>query len=243
MNIEIYQTYDELSAKVAEDVIKLMSSYKDPLLCPASGDTPAGLYRVLAYLFKLRIYDVSNWNFVGLDEWVGLNGSDEGSCQYSIDKELFRPLEVPENKLYFFDGRAADLSEECERAEQFIKKRNGIDIAVLGVGMNGHIAMNEPGSMIDGRTQVVKLHPITKQVGQKYFSQAQILEEGITLGLGTLLESKHIFLMISGRHKASIVKKMLEEPATDALPASLLLQHPSVTVFLDQDAAFYLSKN
>ncbi|NLU90719.1 6-phosphogluconolactonase [Chitinophaga sp. Ak27] len=241
MKIAIYQTYAELSAHVAEQVIQLMSAHEKPLLCPASGDTPAGLYKALAEKREQQQYEATDWSFVGLDEWVGLNGTDEGSCRYSIDKELFRPLDVSENNIYFFDGRSADLRGECSAAEQFIRERNGIDVAVLGVGMNGHIAMNEPGCAIDGRTQVITLHPVTKQVGQKYFSQPQVLDKGITLGMGTLSESRHIILMVSGQHKAEIVRKMLEESVTNELPASLLLQHPSVTVFLDAAAAASLS--
>ncbi|NLR82318.1 glucosamine-6-phosphate deaminase [Chitinophaga eiseniae] len=241
MKIEICQTYAELSAKVAEQVIQLMSAYDKPLLCPASGDTPAGLYKALAEKYQEKQMEVTDWSFVGLDEWVGLNGTDEGSCRYSIDKDLFRPLGVSENNICFFDGRSADLPGECSAAEQFISERNGIDVAILGVGMNGHIAMNEPGCAIDGRTQVIALHPVTKQVGQKYFTHPQVLDKGITLGMGTLSESRHIILMVSGQHKAAIVRKMLEEPATNEVPASLLLQHPSVTVFLDAAGAAALS--
>jgi len=241
MEIKIYNTYEELSAKVAEYVIRLMSAYDKPLFCPASGDTPAGLYRVLAERCQDNKCDVAGWNFVGLDEWVGLNGTDEGSCRYSIDKELFCPLSIAKENICFFDGRSVDLPKACAYTEQFIKERDGIDVAILGLGMNGHIAMNEPGCAIDGRTQIVALHPVTKQVGQKYFNEPRVLEKGITLGMGTLLESTHIILMVSGKHKAGIVRKMLEEPVTNDLPGSLLLNHPSVTFFLDADAAANLS--
>ncbi|HEY8956249.1 glucosamine-6-phosphate deaminase [Chitinophaga sp.] len=239
MRIVIYPTYEALSAKAAAHVMQLMAASDQPLLCPASGDTPAGLFKAMANTYRPSQY--AGWSFVGLDEWVGLNGADEGSCRYSINRDLFRPLGISENNICFFDGRSTDLPGECLRAEQFIREKNGIDVAILGVGMNGHVAMNEPGSAIDSRTRVVTLHPVTKKVGQKYFNQPQVLDEGITLGIGTLLESRHIILMVSGKHKAVIVQKMLEQPATNELPASLLLQHPSVTLFLDADAAVCLS--
>jgi len=240
MEIKIYNTYEQLSSEVADYTIQLMSAYDKPLFCPASGDTPAGLYRALAERCQDKKCNVASWNFVGLDEWVGLNGTDGGSCRYSIDEELFHPLGISEDSICFFDGRSADLPKECAYTEQFIRDRSGIDVAILGLGMNGHIAMNEPGCPIDGRTQIVALHPVTKQVGQKYFNEPKVLEEGITLGMGTLLESTHIILMVSGKHKASIVKDMLEEPVTNTLPGSLLLNHPAITVFLDADAAAYL---
>ncbi|NML37832.1 glucosamine-6-phosphate deaminase [Chitinophaga sp. G-6-1-13] len=241
MEIKIYPTYEALSAKVAEWVLMLMSAYDKPLLCPASGDTPAGLYKVLSERYLQQKGGMDGWSFVGLDEWVGLNASDEGSCRHFIDKTLFHPLEVTGERICFFDGRSANLPKECRDAEQFISLQNGIDVAILGLGMNGHIAMNEPGCAVDGRAQIVALHPVTKLVGQKYFTQQLELEEGITLGMGTLLESKHIILMVSGKHKSRIVRKMLEEPATNELPGSLLLCHPSVTIFLDEDAASGLS--
>ena len=241
VELKILSTYQELSSKVAEQVIQLMSGYDEPLLCPASGDTPAGLYKVLAEKYQQRKIEVSNWSFAGLDEWVGLNGNDEGSCRYSIDRELFLPLNISVDRISFFDGRAADLFSECEYAEQFINRHKGIDVTILGLGMNGHIAMNEPGCAVDSRAQIVELHPMTRQVGQKYFNQPQALKDGITLGLGTLLESRHIILIVSGKKKAGIVKKMLEEPPTNELPGSLLLNHSSITVFLDADAACLLS--
>lgn len=217
-----------------------MSSCEQPLLCPASGDTPAGLYKALTEKYREKKFDPLSWSFVGLDEWVGLNGSDEGSCRYSIDKDLFNPLHITQDKISFFDGRATNLEQECAAAEHFIKKHTNIDVAILGLGMNGHIAMNEPGCAIDGRAQIVQLHPVTKQVGQKYFHQPQALHEGITLGMGTLLESRHIILMVSGKHKAEIVKKVLEGPMTNFVPGSLLRNHPSLSVYLDVDAASLL---
>ncbi|WP_029277309.1 glucosamine-6-phosphate deaminase [Pedobacter borealis] len=241
MTIKIYSTYEELSVNVADYVIKLMSGYDKPLFCPASGDTPAGVYKKLIERFHDKKYDVAGWKFVGLDEWVGLNGTDEGSCRHSIDKDLFLPLGIRKDNICFFDGRSVDLPKSCRDAEQFISDQKGIDVVILGLGMNGHIAMNEPGCAIDCRTQIVLLHPITGQVGQKYFNEPKILKEGITLGMGTLLESTHIILMVSGEHKAEIVRKMIEEPVTRDLPGSLLLSHPSLTIFLDGGAAAHLS--
>ncbi|WP_447642360.1 MULTISPECIES: 6-phosphogluconolactonase [Chitinophagaceae] len=240
MQIHICNTYDELSATVADKVIELMSLYEQPLLCPASGDTPAGLYKALVEKYRKKSFDPLSWSFVGLDEWGGLNGSDEGSCRYSIDKELFHPLNVALDKIAFFDGRATDLEKECTGAENFIKEKKGLRVSILGLGMNGHIAMNEPGCAIDGRAQIVQLHPVTKQVGQKYFQQPQALNEGITLGMGTLLESQHIILMVSGKHKAEIVKKVLEGSLTNEVPGSLLRNHASLNVYLDADAASLL---
>lgn len=212
------------------------------LFCPASGDTPGLLYQELARRVAGGMLDVEGWQFVGLDEWVGMNGEDPGSCRNSLDKELFEPLQIDPRRICFFDGRAADPENECALAERFIREHGRIDLAVLGIGMNGHIAMNEPGTDIDGRSHVVELHPVTRQTGQKYFNGPRALERGITLGMGTLLDARHIFLLAVGGHKASVVQRALEGPVTAEWPASLLRQHAGLRVFLDREAASALGK-
>lgn len=230
-----------MSLRATEDLVTVMGSRKSPLLCPASGDSPAGLYRNLVARGGQREGDVSGWRFVGLDEWVGLNGGDEGSCRYHLDRELFGPLHVPEEHLFFFDGREEDLASQCRQAEAFIAFHGGLDATILGLGLNGHVGMNEPGTSVTSRSHVTVLDPITAQTGQKYFREAQILTKGITLGLGTILDSRNIFLLVSGAKKASIVKTVLEGEISEQVPATLLLRHPGLRIYLDADAAALLS--
>jgi len=240
MQVIVCSSYEELSQQVAEDLIQSMSSRSHPLVCAASGDSPAGLYRNLVARVHRKELDISDWSFLGLDEWVGLNGSDEGSCRYHLDKDLFGPLQVPPEKLFFFDGRKADLDAECRQAESFITGHGGIDATILGLGLNGHVGMNEPGTSVSTRCHVTVLDPITAQTGQKYFKEARTLSEGITLGLGTILDSRNIFLVVSGAKKASIVKTVLEGEMSEKVPASLLREHPGVRVYLDSEAASLL---
>jgi glucosamine-6-phosphate isomerase len=237
MEIIVADTYDSLSAQAADDLIQLMQSRKDPLLCTASGDTPAGLYKKIVEKVNQKEVDISAWSFVGLDEWAGMNGNDEGSCRYYLNEQLFYPLNIPGNKISFFDGSAMDLDKECGVTENFIRQHNGIDAAILGLGMNGHIGMNEPGTSPALRSHVAELDPITQKVGQKYFKKEQKLTKGITLGLATLMESKHIFLLVSGSHKAEIIKKVLEGEISEQVPGSLLRRHPGLKIYLDTDAA------
>jgi glucosamine-6-phosphate isomerase len=237
MKIQVADTYEELSQQAADEVLQLMQASRHPLFCPASGDTPAGLYRALTERARDQQLDLSRWNYVGLDEWVGMNGSDEGSCRYHLDRQLFHPLQVHEEQICFFDGRAHDLQGECDRVEDFIRRLGGIEVAVLGLGLNGHIGMNEPGTAVGLRSHVTNLDPITQQVGQKYFTQQQQLSRGITLGLHTLLEARHLILMVSGAHKAEIVRRALEEEISEQLPATLLRRHSGLSVLLDRAAA------
>lgn len=237
MEIIVADTYNDLSQQAAGDVIQLMQLRKQPLICVASGDTPAGLYKNLTDKFDKRKLDISGWSFIGLDEWVGMNGDDEGSCRFHLNDQLFHPLHIADDAICFFNGRAKDLNKECEVTEIYIRQQGGIDVAILGLGMNGHIGMNEPGTSPSSRSHIAALDPITQKTGQKYFKKEQILKEGITLGLATLMESKHIILIVSGSHKAEIIKRMLEGEISEQVPASLLRKHPGLKIYLDKDAA------
>jgi galactosamine-6-phosphate isomerase len=181
--------------------------------------------------------DYSRWRFVGLDEWAGMNGTDTGSCRDFVNTELFYPLEIGEEQICFFDGRAADLQQECTRVETFIQQQGGITVAIVGLGMNGHIGMNEPGTPASLRAHVAQIAEETQTVGQKYFSEPKDLAQGITLGIATLLDAQHIFLMVNGAKKAAVVKRLVEEKVSEALPATFLKQHPRFKVYLDQEAA------
>ena len=240
MQLFIADTYEEMSRKAATDVISFLGLLKDPLISPASGDTPAGLYKELAKQVKERKIDTSGWSFAGLDEWAGMNGNDEGSCRFHLNNQLFDPLGVSEDKISFFDGRKADLNLECERIEHFIAKQQGIDIIILGLGMNGHAGMNEPGTSFSLRSHITDIDSQTQQVGQKYFKEKQQLSKGVTLGLATILDSKNILLMVSGQHKAKIVKQVLEGEISEQVPASILRSHPGLRIYLDKGAASLL---
>ncbi|HMH22155.1 MAG TPA: glucosamine-6-phosphate deaminase [Puia sp.] len=270
MNIIIAATPDALALRAADDLMQWMTPLAAPLLCPASGDTPAGLYRELLARARKGLLNMDSWSFVGLDEWGGMNGMDEGSCRWHLDQQFFQPLGIKDERIQFFDGRAADLNGECSAAENFIREKGGIDLAILGLGLNGHVAMNEPGSSPAQRSHIADIHPSTQQAGQKYFrgfnqSQGQAnpfntdypfdtdylsntdllgdidLSLGITLGLADLLEARYIFLMVTGAHKAAIIKEVLEGEITKEIPASLLRDHPGLTVYLDLAAAQYLT--
>lgn len=234
MKIFVADTYEEFSKQAADDVITLLQPIKKPLICPASGDTPAGLYK---YVTGKNETDTSRWLFVGLDEWSGMDGTDEGSCRFHLDNQLFNPLRVSPKRICFFNGRAEDPDKECSDVEQYILKQGGIDLAILGLGMNGHIGMNEPGTSAKLRSHVTVLDAVTKNTAQKYFREHRQLTTGITLGLATLKEARNIFLLVSGAHKAAIVKKMLEGEISEQVPGSLLRNHPGLSVYLDAEAA------
>jgi galactosamine-6-phosphate isomerase len=237
MKIFIDDTYEAMSKRVADDVIKIMNTAAEPLFCAASGDSPKGLYKELVQLNNTSLIDISNWYFLGLDEWIGLDAEDEGSCRYMLNKDLFSPLHVKDKMICCFDGKTNDATNECDHIESFIQQHNKIDVAILGLGMNGHIGLNEPGTSALLRSHVSDIAETTKTVGQKYFSKPQTLTKGITLGLATLMEAKHLFLIVSGEKKASILKQALQHEPTEAVPATLIREHANFCVYADKTAA------
>ena len=143
MKIIISNNYEAMSEKAYEDIVTIMQAASKPLICVASGDSPSGIYKNIVQNTLANKINIDSWSFLGLDEWVGLNGDDEGSCRYHLNRELFTPLNISSNRICFFDGAATNLEDECKMTEDHIKEYNGIEIAILGLGMNGHIGMNE----------------------------------------------------------------------------------------------------
>ena len=240
MKINTADTYLVMSKEAAENMLQLLQTIEKPLICVASGASPAGMYQALTQLILNGNIDISNWYFVGLDEWGGMNGSDEGSSRHQLNEQLFYPLKIAQDHICFFDGKAKDKEEECSSVEAFIKKHGPITIAILGIGQNGHIAMNEPGTPASLRSHVAAIHPSTQAIGQKYFNELRNLETGLTVGLATLMEAQHLFLLASGKAKAESMYKMLHEPVSEMFPATLLRILESLHIYLDSEAGSLL---
>ena len=230
-----------MSTRAAEETVKHLGSSARPLLCAASGNSPLGLYKELVNWHNKGQLDIASWFFLGLDEWVGMNRTDKGSCGFLVDQELILPLKVRREQTCFFDGRTLDTTKECMRVELFIQERGGIKVGVVGLGMNGHIGLNDPGTSVHLRSHVSVLDPQTGVVGQKYFENPRALTHGITLGLATLMDSSHIILVVSGKSKAKIVKRVIEGEMSDQVPGTLLRDHPSLSIYLDSEAAELLT--
>ena len=240
MKVFIADGYELMSKQAADAIVKITQSITDPLICVASGDSPKGLYKEWKLQQEKKIIDIHNWYFLGLDEWIGLGENDEGSCRYMLNRDLFHPLNIHEEKICCFDGNTTNTETECNRIENYIHQHKAIDIAILGLGMNGHVGLNEPGTSPLFYSHVSNIDPVTNKVGQKYFSKPQSLMQGITLGIATLMEAEHLILLVSGQKKAGILKQAIEDDITENLPASLLRSHPQFYVYADKDAASML---
>jgi len=234
--ISIYPDYEAMSLAAADRVIALLSHKPDSVICLPSGSTPVGMFRILVSANQKGNADFSRCIFVGLDEWVGLGAEDEGSGRYMINRDFLKSVGLKESQIVFFDGKARDPQLECERVNKIIETLGGLDLIVLGVGLNGHLALNEPGTLWNTYAHVSELEQITKEAGQKYFSEHTVLEKGVTLGIRHILEAKTAILLASGNEKAKVIQRALSFPVTPTFPVTVLQNHLNAEFLLDREA-------
>lgn len=234
MRITVVNDYATLSATAAGLVAGWVWAKPDAVLGLPTGSTPEGMYRALVSL-GLRFSSVRTFN---LDEYVGIPADHPQSYAAFMRKHLFDWVDIRPENVHIPNGMSADLEAECARYDEAIQRAGGIDLTILGLGPNGHIGFNEPGAPWDGRTRPVELTEITRQANARYFRNRQeIPRMALTMGIGTILESRRILVLASGADKAGIVQQFLKGPATPDLPATALRSHPDVTVMLDRKAA------
>lgn len=234
MTINTFSNYETLSEATAQKIIDVLKQKPEALICIASGDTPLGVCKFLA---KSNEKLFEKCTFVGLDEWVGMDENDKGSCKYGIYQNLLIPLNFPSERIKYFNAKAQDLDLECQKINEFIASRGGLDVMLVGVGMNGHIALNEPNTSFNIYAHVSELEEVTKSVGQKYFTKETILTQGITLGLAHLQEAKLPILIANSSKKSSVIKRALTEAITEQFPATIFQKIDNSIVMLDIEAA------
>lgn len=237
MTTIVNKDYQAMSRAAADLVIQQVAQKPASLICFPSGESPAGMFRYLVEDAKAGRVDFSHCKFVGLDEWVGLGPDDEGSCTQFLNEHFFGPLNIKPPQVYFFDSKASDLDAACKAMDAFVNNNGPLDLMIVGIGMNGHIGLNEPGTDFNLYAHHAPLDNVTVVVGQKYFKQETRLTEGITLGLKHLQEAKTAVLLASGAKKAGIISKALRGEITQALPASIFQTLPTAKIFLDEGAA------
>lgn len=237
LEFQVYPTYEHLSRAAADVVVSTLQSKPDAVICLPSGSTPVGMFRELILRHKQGLADFSQCTFVGLDEWIGMGPEDEGSGRQLLDRDFLHPVGFRPEQVLFFNARAGDLQAECGRINQALEELGGLDLIVLGIGMNGHLGLNEPGTSFDTYAHVAELDPITIEVGQKYFQGPTSLSGGITLGLRHMMEARRLVLMASGEAKAPVIARALKGEVTEAFPATLVQEHADAWVLVDADAA------
>lgn len=217
-------------------LIKAIKSVASPLVALPTGSTPLGIYKEFASQYKNDAV-WQDMRYIALDEYIGLPRDDERLFQNWIGRECLDFLGVEQDNRITFDSLAPDPASEVQRINEIIAAQGPIDIAVLGLGTNGHIAFNEPGSSFDSATRVIDLSDETRASNAEYWGGLdRVPTQAYTLGLKTLTDTKHIILLVTGAHKADILDKVLSGPITEDIPASILRTVPNVTVIADSPA-------
>lgn len=229
---------DEVSDRAAEIVLRAVAAKPDIVLGLSTGSTPLGLYERLARAYGEGRADFSKVRSFNLDEYVGLSPENENSYGYYMRKNLFDRINIRRENAHVPSGIAEDSEAYCEEYERRIEEVGGIDLMILGVGENGHIAFNEPDLKLSANTHVVDLTEDTITVNSRFFrSVDEVPKQAVTMGVGTILRSKKILLLATGSKKAPVIERLQREPyfSTD-FPVSFLFGHRDVTVLADSVA-------
>jgi len=243
MEIIITHDYQEMSKVSSQIIAREIKRKHDSILGLATGDTPVGTYKELAKLHKTEGLDFSKITTFNLDEYVGLAPLHKNSYNYFMQENLFKHININQSMVYVPQGRTDDPEEFSAWYEQKIKDAGGIDFQVLGIGGDGHIGFNEPGSSFASRTRVKALYRQTIKDNARFFDREEDVPRfAITMGLGTILEAKKILLIASGKNKAEVCAQFIEGPVTSQITASALQLHSYVTVVLDEEAASKLTR-
>lgn len=221
---------------VAGLIADIVRKKPDALLCLAAGDTPTAAYAEMARMQRASEADFRSCRLIGLDEWAGMDGNADGGCKKYIYEHVVRPLELAEERIFFFDACAPDLARECAKADAYLEQNGCIDVSLMGVGMNGHIALNEPGCDFRAGAHTVPLDPVTREVAQKYFQRPTPVTHGITLGMGQIWDSRLLIVMANGAKKRSVMHAAMYGDVTNAVPASALQLHANCIVSVDEEA-------
>ncbi|HEY2413203.1 MAG TPA: glucosamine-6-phosphate deaminase [Pirellulaceae bacterium] len=238
MRVIIQPDYDTGSLRAAKIVADLIRKKPDCVLGLATGSTPLGTYRELARLHKDEGLDFSRVTTFNLDEYVGLTSIHPQSYRQFMQMNLFDKINIPLTSTYVPDGRALDFEQHCQQYEDRIRDAGGIDLQILGIGSDGHIAFNEPGSSLGSRTRLKTLASETIRDNARFFGgEDKVPRLAVTMGVGTILESKRCVLLAFGKHKAAAVRDTVEGPVTAQVTASALQLHREVIGIFDEEAA------
>ncbi len=233
------KNYQALSKLAADYVIKQIKKKPNSVLALATGQTPVSFYHELVKAYQKKQVDFSRVKTFNLDEYAGVSKKDKHSYHYYMSNNFFKDVNLKKENIFLPDGKAKNLAKECLNYESVIKKSGGIDLMILGIGQDGHLAFNEPGSSFTSKTRVVKLALLTRRANAKFFNKQLSLvpKKAITMGLATIRQARNILLLVSGKEKAEMVDKALTGKVTMKVPASVLQTHKRVTVILDKEAA------
>ena len=237
MNIYKAKNYQDMSRKAANIISAQIIMKPNCVLGLATGSTPIGTYSQLVDWYKKGDLDFSEVTSVNLDEYKGLPGTNEQSYYYFMHQHLFDRVNIDPERTNVPNGMEPDAEKECGRYEELIRSLGGVDLQLLGLGHNGHIGFNEPGESFEKTTHCVQLTQSTIDANQRLFDEGDAVpEKAFTMGIKSIMQSKHILLIANGEKKAQIIRDAFFGPVTPKVPASILQLHNNVTVIVDKEA-------
>ncbi len=227
------KNYDELSVIASEIICGVVALKPDCVLGLATGSTPLGTYAKIIKKYNNGEVDFSNVKSVNLDEYVGLDGSNDQSYRYFMNTNLFEHINIDINNTRVPNGLAEDMAKEGANYDAYIQSIGGIDLQLLGIGLDGHIGFNEPDAVFTKATHEVTLDPSTIEANARFFESIDdVPRTAITMGMGSIMAAKRVLLIANGKAKQDIVKKSFFGPIDPQVPASILQLHPDLTVIV-----------
>lgn len=237
MKVIVCKNYDEVSVKAAEIFKEQINSKPDCVLGLATGSTPIGMYNCLVDMYNKKEVDFSRVTTFNLDEYYPITQDDEQSYHTFMNTNLFSKINVDPSRIHIPNGETSDPAAECAAYEKALAEHGGVDLQILGIGRNGHIGFNEPGMHLNTKTHITALTADTIEANARFFeSSSKVPTHALTMGISTIMSSKKIILLATGRSKHNAVKELLSTNITTDNPATMLKMHPDFTLICDSEA-------
>ncbi len=235
MEIKFFNSCRSMSESACDLIVDFVRKKPDALLCAATGDTPTQTYQLLVEEHSRSKGLFAKIRLVKLDEWCGVRPNQDGSCEDYLQKHLLKPLGITGHRYYSFKSDSSEPVKECERMAEILRKIGPIDVAVLGVGVNGHIGFNEPGDVLTPFCHVAQLAPSSQ--GHSMTRHFGFLPQlGMTLGMADIMSATFILLLIAGQSKTDVFKTLLSRKISSQCPASVLWLHPHTVCLCDNSS-------
>ncbi len=244
MKVLILKNADEVASLVAAEIVERIKTFKPTVEKPylvlglPTGSTPIPVYKLLVQAYQNKEISFKNVVTFNMDEYKGLDAEHDQSYHYFMEENLFGLIDIPRNQIHILDGMAKDTGAECKAYEEKIASFGGIDIQLAGIGENGHLAFNEPGTSFQSLTHEQKLTENTIEVNSRFFEKKEdVPTSALTIGLKTVFEAKKVIVLATGEKKAEAVYQSVRMPVTENCPASILQKHENSVFVCDEAAA------
>ena len=238
MRIYKEKNYEEASIRAAQIVADQIKFKNDSVLGLATGTTPIGMYKTLVEKYKEGEITFKDVRTVNLDEYKGLTDEDKNSYHYFMKENLFSKVDIDLANTHLPNGMAEEPEEECKEYENLLRSLGGVDLQILGLGGNGHIGFNEPGTAFTETTHLVNLTESTIQANSRLFEKVEdVPKQAYSMGINSILDAKRILMIVTGESKAEALAKVVKGPVTEDIPGSILQRHRDVIIVCDEAAA------